>query len=83
MELYLNGDKKKPGLHKPILSAVSKSSKLQAKSKQKSAKICYQLTDFSNRRSHCIEARFCLSLLGEFQKLADKVGVCKSGFNCN
>ena len=35
---------------------------------------------FQNRRSRCIEVRFCLSFLGEFQKLADKVGVCKSGF---
>ena len=29
----------------------------------------------------CIEAILCLSLLGEFQKSADKVGVCNSGFN--
>ena len=44
--------------------------------KQNRAKICNQFTDFS-----CIEAIFCLSLLGEFQKSADKVGVCKFGFS--
>ena len=47
------------------------------------AKICNQFTHCSNWRSHCIEAIFCLSLLGEFQKSADKVCVCKSGFTCN
>ena len=35
---------------------------------------------FQNRRSHCIEVRFRLSLLREFQKSTDKVGVCKFGF---
>ena len=37
------------------------------------AKICKHFT------SYLCEARFCLSLLGEFEKSADKVGVCKSG----
>ena len=31
---------------------------------------------FENRRSHYIESRFCLSLLGAFQKSAYKIGVC-------
>ena len=58
------------------------SSKIQAKIGPKSV-TSSQI--FQNRRIHCIEAIFCLSLLGAFQKSADKVGVCKSGlqqFTC-
>ena len=67
-------------LNTPTLSADSKSlkfpSETQAKIGPKSV-TCSQI--FQNRRSHCIEAIFCLRLLGVFQKSADKVGVCKSG----
>ena len=63
----------KPDLHTPILSADKKTLKLQAKSKQESNQ---------NRRSRCIEVRFCLSLLEEFKKMVDKVGVCKSVLKC-
>ena len=72
----------KPDLHTPTLSADSKSlkfpSKTQAKIGPKSV-TCSQI--FQNRRSHCIEAIFCLRFLRVFQKSADKVGVCKSGFS--
>ena len=72
----------KPKLLTPTLSADSKSlkfpSKNQAKIRPKSV-TCSQI--FQNWRSHCIEAIFCLSLLGAFQKSADKVHVCKSGLN--
>ena len=55
----------KPKLHTPTLSADSKSlkfpGKIQAKIGLKSV-TCSQI--FQNRRSHCIEAIFCLSLLG-------------------
>ena len=35
---------------------------------------------FENRRRRGINTIFCLSFFEEFQKSADKVGVCKSGF---
>ena len=38
------------------------------------AKICKQFIDFQIRRNRCIDARFCLSLLGEFRKFR-KTGV--------
>ena len=50
------------------------SSKIKAKIEPKSVNSSH---NFINRRSHCIEANFCLSLLGEFQNSADKAGVCR------
>ena len=50
------------------------SSKTQTKLRPKSVTFS-QI--FQNWISHCIEVIFCLSLLGAFQKLADKDGMCK------
>ena len=71
----------KPDLHTPILSADSKYLKFPSKTQAKiGPKSVTSSQIFQNRRSHCIEAIFCLRLLGAFQKSADKFGVCKSGF---
>ena len=75
----------KPDLHTPILSANKKNFQKNFKQNPKNSrrigpKSVNSSHIFQNRRSHCIEARFCLSLLGEFKKSADKVDVCKSGY---
>ena len=47
--------------------------------RQKIFEISKQNSGKTNETSQCIEARFCLSLLGEFEKSVVKIGVYKSG----
>ena len=64
-------------IHTPTLSADAKSFKFPSKSQANiGQKSVNSLHIFKNQRSCCIDARFCLSLLGEFQKPVDTKLAC-------